>query len=145
MDVRSDRGSALIEFLAIGLGMLVPLAYVILAAAGVQQAVFASTQAVREAGRAFVTSASPLEGRQRAAAAAHLAFDDHGLDFPESALQVGCIGGPCLTPGSTVIVQVQWRVPLPWLPESLAGTSPSLVPIVAEHRVPVDEYRGVPA
>ncbi len=135
----------MIEFLAIGVGMLVPLAYIVLAAAGVQQAVFASTQAVREAGRAFVTAASPAQGHERAAAAALLAFDDHGLALPADALRIGCVDAPCLTPGSTVVVQVQWRVPLPWLPESFAGASPSLVPIIAEHRVPVDEYRSVPA
>lgn len=141
----SDQGSAIIEFLVIGVVLLVPLVYLVIAAGAVQSAVYASTQAVREAGRAFVTSATATEGRQRATTAAQLAFDDHGLTLPGDAMRVGCVGGPCLSPGSTVVIEMDWRVPLPWLPDSLAGSAPSLVPIRAQHRVPVDDYRGVPA
>ena len=140
-----DRGSAIIEFLGIGIGMLIPIVYVLLAAAGVQAGVFASTQAVREAGRAFVSSATPGEAHLRAAAAARMAFEDHAIPLPDDALTVTCVGGPCLTPGTHVIVDVRWTVALPWLPEGIAGSAPSLVPIHARHRVPVDEYRGVPA
>lgn len=144
-----EAGSAIIEFLIVGVCVLVPLAYIVLAAGAVQSAVFASTQAVREAGRAFVTSATAEQGRQRAMAAASLAFDDHGIPMPPGALEVGCADGPCLTPGSTVVVTVDWRVPLPWLPASMAGSlaasAPSLVPVRAEHRIPVDDFRGTPA
>lgn len=142
---KHDAGSALIEFLVIGVAILVPLVYLVLAAGAVQAAVFASTSAVREAGRAFVTASTSQEGRLRASTAAALAFDDHGMELPGDALQVGCAGGPCLTPGSTVIIAVDWRVPLPWLPAALAGSAPTLVPIRVEHRVPVDDYRGIPA
>lgn len=140
-----DRGSALIEFIALAVGMLVPLVYMALAAAGVQAGVFASTQAVREAGRAFVTSATPGEGIARAQVAARLAFDDHAIDLPADSLTVSCVGGPCLTPGSEVLVEVRWQVPLPWLPADLAGSAPALVPIRAAHRIPVDDFRGEPA
>lgn len=140
-----DHGSAIVEFLGIGIGMLVPIVYVLLAAAGVQAGVYASTQAVREAGRAFVSSATPEEAHLRAAAAARMAFEDHAIALPEDALTITCVGGPCLTPGTDVIVDVRWQVTLPWLPEEIAGAAPSLVPVHARHRVPVDEYRGVPA
>lgn len=140
-----DRGSAIVEFLGIGIGILVPIVYVLLAAAGVQAGVFASTQAAREAGRAFVSSATLEEAQRRAEAAARLAFEDHAILLPDDALTVTCVGGPCLMPGTDVIVDVRWQVALPWLPERIAGSAPSLVPIHARHRVPVDEYRGVPA
>lgn len=140
-----DGGSALIEFIALGVGILVPLAYVALAAAAVQSGVFASTQAVREAGRAFVTSATPAEGIARARVAARLAFDDHAIDLPADALAVTCVGGPCLAPGSEVLVELDWQVPLPWLPRDLVGAAPALVPIRAAHRIPVDDFRGIPA
>lgn len=144
-----ETGSAILEFLIVGVCVLVPLAYLVLAAGAVQSAVFASTQAVREAGRAFVTSATAEQGRQRAMAAAALAFDDHGFSLPPAALEIGCAGGPCLSPGSTVVVTMEWRVPLPWPAGSPAGSlaesGPSLVPVRAEHRIPVDDFRGMPA
>lgn len=135
----------MLEFIALGVGVLVPLAYLVLAASSVQAAVFASTQAVREAGRAYVSSATTDEARVRAWAAARLAFDDHGLDLPADALAVTCDGGSCLAPGSSVQVDLAWRVPLPWLPEGLVGSAPSLVPVHVRHEVPVDDYRGSPA
>ena len=66
----ADRGSAAIEFIVLGVGLLVPLVYLASAAATVQAAAFASAQAAREAGRAFSSSATPAQGRQRAVAAA---------------------------------------------------------------------------
>lgn len=140
-----DRGSAVVEFIGIGIGMLIPMVYVLLAAAGVQSGVFASTQAVREAGRAFVSSATPEEAHLRATAAARMAFEDHAIALPEGAVTVTCLGGPCLTPGTDVIVDVRWQATLPWLPERIAGSAPALIPIHARHRVPVDEYRGLPS
>lgn len=142
--LRTDAGSAMLEFIALGVGVLVPLGYVVLAAAGVQAAVFASTQAVREAGRAYVSASTASEARERAWGAARLAFDDHGLDLPPQALSITCPSGQCLDPGSTVTVEVVWQVPLPWLPESMAGAAPSLVPVHVRHAVPVDDYRGSP-
>ena len=140
----SDRGSAVLEFIGLGVGVLVPLAYIVLAAAGVQAAVFASTQAVREAGRAFVSASTTAEAQARAQGAARLAFDDHGLDLPPGALTVSCPGGLCLAPGTVVTVELAWRVPVPWLPESVAGSAPGVVPVSVTHVVPVDTYRGSP-
>lgn len=143
--LRRDAGSALIEFVIIGVGILIPLAYLALTAAAVQAGVFASTQAVREAGRAYATAATVAEADARAHAAVRLAFEDHAIDLPPGALTVACEGGPCLAPGTRVRVQVAWEVPLPWLPEGIIGPAPALVPIRAEHRVPVDDFRGTPA
>jgi hypothetical protein len=133
-----------IEFIVVGLCVLVPLLYVALAAAGVQRAALASTQAVREAGRAFSSAATPAQGRSRAASAARLAFADQGLVLPPDALRLTCSGGPCLSPGSVVDVQVLWTVPLPWVPASLADGSAPGIPIRAAGHVPIDDYRGDP-
>jgi hypothetical protein len=137
-----DRGSAALEFIVIGIGILVPLVYLAMAAATVQAAAFASAQAVREAGRAFTSSSTPSDGRLLAQAAARLAFADHGLELPAGALRISCSGGPCLSPGSMVEVALAWEVPLPWLPGSLDADTPARVPVEATHRVPVDDYRS---
>lgn len=135
--MRRDRGAAVIEFLVLGVGLLIPLAYIGIAAAGVQSAVFASTQAVREAGRAFSSSVTAAEGRGRAVAAARLAFADHGLVLPAGALRVTCPESACLSPGSSVVVDLAWSVPLPGVPAA--------IPVQATHTVPIDDFRGSPA
>ena len=141
---RGDEGAAVIEFIVIGVGMLVPVVYLALSAAAVESAAFASTQAVREAGRAFSTAATPDQGRARAQAAARLAFADHGLALPAGALRLTCADGPCLAPGSVVDVDLDWSVALPWLPGSVSSDVPARVPIRATQRVPVDDYRSSP-
>lgn len=139
-----DEGSAVVEFIVLGVGVLVPIVYLVVSVMSVQEAAFAGTQAVREAGRAFSTAASPREGRDRAEAAARLAFADHGLVVPAGALALACVGGPCLAPGSAVDVSLDWEVPLPWLPPGLTPDGTGGVPIHASHRVPIDDYRSSP-
>ena len=140
----TEGGSAVVEFVVIAVGLLVPIAYLVLAAAAVQSAAFASTQAVREAGRAFSTASTEAEGRQRALAAARLAFSDHDLVLPPGSLRVTCPEGPCLTPGSVVTVDLAWSVALLWLPGSLDSDVPARVPVTATHRLPVDDLRSSP-
>lgn len=137
-----DRGSAAIEFIVLGVGLLVPLVYLAAAAATVQAAAFASAQAAREAGRAFSSSATPTLGRRLAESAARLAFVDHGLVLPSGAMRIACTDGPCLSPGSAVEVVLAWEVPLPWLPGARASDVPARIPVEARHRVPIDDFRG---
>jgi hypothetical protein len=97
---RSDEGSAVVEFIIVGIAVLVPMVYVVQCAMTVHAAALASSQAVREAGRAFSTAATEAQGRERASIAGRLAFADQGLALPPGALRVTCPDGPCLSPGS---------------------------------------------
>lgn len=139
-----DDGSAVVEFLVVVLALLVPIGYLVVCAAAVERAAYAATTAVREAGRAYVTAGGSVAGRARAVAAARLAFADQGLDLPAGALRLSCLGGSCLSPGSAVVVDVAWDLPLPWLPTGLADAAPATLPISATHRVPVDDFRADP-
>ena len=140
-DPSTDRGSAVIEFIVIGALVLIPLAYIAQCVMRVQAAATASSLAVREAGRAFVSADTPLEGRARAVAAARLALVDQGFTLPTSALSFDCSRVPCLAPESTVQVQLAWSVDLPWLPAFL-GHERTAIPITARRTMPVDPYRG---
>ena len=137
---RRDEGAALLEFVVLGIGLLVPIAYVGLAAAGVQSAAFASAQAVREAARAFASATTPAEAAVRARVAARLAFADHDLALPAGALTITCVDGPCLGPGSLVDVTLRWSVPLPWVPRVASVDAPS-IPVEARQLVPIDDFR----
>lgn len=141
---RRDEGSAVIEFIVIGVCVLVPLVYIVQCAMTVHAAALASNQAVREAGRAFSLAADEATGRTRAMAAGRLAFSDQGLSMPPAALRVNCPDGPCLVPGTTVRVALDWRVPLPWLPADWSGQGRASIPISAELRMPIDDFRGSP-
>ena len=134
-----ERGSAILEFLIIGLLVLVPLLYVVLTIMRVESAVMASTQAVREAGRAFVMSDSPQEGLRSAETAARVALRDQGFELPASALSITC-SATCLAPSSSAHLHLQWRVDLPWLPAAVDG-GPGY-PITADSELRADTYRS---
>lgn len=141
----TDAGAAVVEFVVVVLGMLVPIAYGLACLARVEAAAYAATQAAREAGRAFVTADGLTDGRRRAAAAASLAFADQGLTLPPDSLRLSCVDGPCLSPGSAVVVDLAWELPLPWVPATLTDAVPAAIPVSATHRVPVDRFRADPA
>jgi Flp pilus assembly protein TadG len=139
----ADAGSALIEFAFLGVVLFVPLVYLVLSVFTVQRAAYGATAAAREAGRAWATAADDAEGRQRAYAAAALALGDQGLALRPSELTVDCPSTPCLSPGATLTVRVDTRVPLPLVPD-LLGRDLASVAVSARHDAVVDAYRGFP-
>lgn len=139
---RGDDGSALVEFVALAVLLLVPLVHVVLAVASVQRTSYAASSAVREAARAYVTSDSPAQARTRAVAAARLALADHGVALPRRALHLTCLDGPCLSPGGRVSVSLRLVVALPGAPAVLEGAVPATIPVTATHVEVVDTFRG---
>ena len=131
-----DEGTAVLEVLVLGAGLLVPLLYAALSVMAVQSASYAATSAAREAARAYVTSATPSQGAARARAAARLVLADAGLTT--AGVRVVCVGGACLAPGSRVDVGVPVVVHLP-----LVAGGPS-VTVTGRESMPVDRYRDNP-
>jgi hypothetical protein len=130
-----DEGTAVIEVLVLGVGLLVPLLYAVVSVMAVQSASYAATSAAREAARAYVTAATPALGAARARAATRLVLADAGITGVVP--KVVCVGG-CLVPGSRVDVTVTVRVALPLVPAS------PTVSVVGEESMPVDRYREGP-
>lgn len=140
-----DDGSAVVEFLAITLLLLVPIVYLVLMLGRLQAATFAAEGAAREAGRAFTTAVGPDDGGRRAVAAVHLALRDQGFDSVDAAgaLALECSSDPCLAPGSSVVVRVGFDVDLPFVPGFVRSVVPLSVPVSAAHIAPVDQFVGV--
>lgn len=139
--IAGDQGSAVIEFIVLVVAVLMPMVFIVIAAAQVHAASIASEHAVREAARAFMMAPTPTVAQHAAHTAAAIALRDHGLELPATALRIQC-SGPCLQPETTVTMDLQWRMALPWLPEMLQG--PTAVPIQAAQTLPIDVYRGEP-
>lgn len=140
-----DAGSAVLEFLAVSVVLLVPLVYLVLVLGRVQAATFAVEGAARTAARAYVVADEPDEGAARAVASVGLALEDQGFDdAPEDALTLTCTSVPCLDPGSEVVARVQVLVPLPFVPSFVRSVVPLEVPVSAERTAPVDVYRAAP-
>lgn len=136
-----DQGSAITEFIVVAVLILLPMAYIVMSVMRVQAATLASTQAAREAGRAFTQAPSIPTAFAAAQMAATLAFEDQGFALPPDALAITCPEGPCLTPGTSAVVELRWSVELPWLPASLSERAGAAIPMRVRHVAPVDVFR----
>jgi hypothetical protein len=134
-----ERGGAIVEFHLLGVLLLVPLVYVLLAVLEVQAAAFGVTQAAREAGRLFVATGDAGSAR----AAARVALEDQGVQAGAASIAFRCSGDPCYSPGSEVTVTVSTVVRLPLLPDVLADAVNARIPVSATHGTVVDRYRDL--
>ncbi len=132
----------MVEFTFLAVLLLVPLAYVVVAAFTVQKAAFAVTAATREAGRAFVTAESADVAAGRAHAAAGLAMGDQGLSLADGTLRIRC-DGECLVPGTAVRIELDYAVTLPLLPRALGGRPLAAIRVHGTHSEVVDFWRAV--
>ncbi len=133
---RAERGSAIVEFHFLGILLLVPLVYLVVAVLDVQRTAYAVTQAAREAGRLYVATGD--EGAARVAAA--VALRDHHVDSEQVEVTFDCSADPCFQPGAEVVVSVATDVPLPLVPDVLAGAVNAAVPVSARHAAVVDRF-----
>ncbi|MBB5633912.1 hypothetical protein BKA04_002135 [Cryobacterium mesophilum] len=140
----AERGSASLEFITIGLILLVPLAYLVLAMAAIQGAAFAVEGAARQAVRVFVQADSESQAAARAERAIRFALADAGLSDLEPRVSVSCSPNPhaCLTRLGTVSVAVAVTVPLPLTPPELDLAVPVGVPLQATSTEQISRFWG---
>ena len=135
----AERGSAVIEFVVVGILITMPVFYLVIALARLQAGAYAVTQAARESTRAYVTATSDGAGTNRARAAARLAFADQGF-ADRGYISMTCSAQPCLTRGATVGASADLGVELPFIPGFLRSAVPSTVHLHARHVEPVDRF-----
>jgi len=150
-DGTADDGTAIVEFVWLGMLLLVPLVYVILFAFAVQRAAFAATESTRTAARAFVTTPNGdvAVAAARSNESARLTLDDHGVPAsdrtivapvcrPAGAKDSTGETAPCFTPGSAVVVEVDIDVQMPVLPAF--GIRGAAIRVHGIHREVFDKY-----
>jgi uncharacterized MAPEG superfamily protein len=140
---RDERGSAVVEFVALAVVMMIPLIYLVMMLARLEAGAFAASQAARESGRAFVTAADGGDAAARARAAAALSFSDYDFD-EEGSLAIACDGSPCLRADGVVRTTASVTVPLPLVPGFVRDVVPMSVPVSASHVSTVDRFRSLP-
>jgi len=134
-----DDGSASLEFVVLGVLLLVPLAYLLISVFAVQSAAYGASAASREAGRAYVQAPVGSVPGERAYAAAMVALQDHGIELAPEQLTIICSADPCLTPGAAVSIRVDVLVSLPWVPK-VFGEAPATVAVHGQHTAVVDRF-----
>jgi hypothetical protein len=139
---RDESGTALIEFIWLGLLLLVPLVYLMLSVFDAQRGAFGASSASRAAGRAYVLAPDQATARVQAHQAYLVALEDQGIDPGDAHLDISCDPDPdrCLTSGSVITVEVVVQQPLPLVPSVLGDSAPS-VRLTSTHVEPYGTYR----
>jgi Flp pilus assembly protein TadG len=137
-----DRGAALLEFVVLGVCLLLPLVYVVLAVMKVQAASFGVTEAARQAGRAFAQAETPAIGSDRAHLAARLALQDQGISVDQAQVSINCDASRCLSPGSSATVRVATRISLPFVPDAWSDSSMASIEVSGQYRADIEALRA---
>ena len=141
MNLRDDEGTAIVEFLWLGLLLLIPLAYLILSLFQLQRGAFAVADASRAAGRAWVSAPAGADRDQAANLAAALALKDEGLTLPDDGLALECVNRCCPGTGS-LRVTVHLVVTLPGV--AAFGSDLAPVTVTGKHAEVIDRFATAP-
>lgn len=128
-----DAGAAAIEFLLVGLVMLVPLFYLVVMLAQVQSHALGVESASRHLARVIATSEEEIDRRERMAAVVAASEREYGIRAGGLDVTVACHprGDRCPHAGAIVHVIVRADVPLPLVPPVLGLDRLSAVPVEA--------------
>ncbi|MEQ1736044.1 MAG: hypothetical protein ABL886_06545 [Rhodoglobus sp.] len=141
-----DRGSASLEFVTVGMVLLVPLVYLVLTMSAIQAGSLAAEGAARQAARVFVQSGTEEEANAAALRALEFALTDHGVEPHGAELAISCSPRPdaCLTRQGYVTVTVGLLVDLPLAPTVLTGEFPLAIPLSATATQQVSRFWSEP-
>ena len=143
-ELLNEEGSASIEFITVGILLLVPTVYLVLALSAIQSASFAVEGAARHASRVFVQAETVPQGQAAASRAIAVTLADYGLDAAEAQVVITCRPNPadCLTRRGFVTVTITTVAPLPLFPAVLEADIPPGVPIDSVATEQVSRFAG---
>lgn len=131
--VTDDEGSAALEFITVGLILLVPLVYLIAALGVIQERTLGVEAAARHTAR--VISLAPDADAAVARSEQVLAgiVEEYGLDADAVDVSLSCVpaASECPAAGATVTVTVLTRVSLPLMPSLFGLDRSTAIPVEA--------------
>ncbi|GAA2027587.1 hypothetical protein GCM10009819_08800 [Agromyces tropicus] len=136
-DGGGERGSASLEFLTVGVILLVPLVYLVLAIGSVQAAALGVEGAARQAARIAVLDGGGASGSVERSVRVTLA--DYGVEAAATAVRVDCAPA-CAVPGARVTVHVEADVGLPLVPALLSSSGIGMIRVGAEATQTVSRF-----
>ncbi|WP_243232590.1 TadE family protein [Microbacterium sp. CIAB417] len=131
---RDDEGSAALEFIVVGVILLVPLVYLVLTLGAVQEQTLGVEAAARHSARAMGQAPDAGTAAARSEAILTSVVEEYGMDPASVQVSISCrpASAECPAPGATVIVTVATRVSLPFVPPVLGLDTIASIPVEAQ-------------
>ena len=139
-----ERGSAALEFILVGLLLLVPVIYLTVALGLIQGQSMGAEAAARHVARAVAQSAGSDDARASADRVLRSVVDEYDLDPAAVDLALSCRpqSTACPQSGATLIVTVRARVALPLVPPVLGLDRIASIPVEASAAQKVSRFWG---
>jgi hypothetical protein len=143
-ELRHEHGSSSLEFITVGMIMLIPLVYLVLTMSAIQAGALAVEGAARQAARVFVQAENSAQAQERAERAIEFALSNYGIQSADATVAITCAPHPtdCLSRHGYVTVEVAVVVDLPLAPPVLTGNFPLQIPLDAAATQQVSQFRG---
>lgn len=144
VDDDPERGSAALEFILVGLLLLVPLVYLVVSLGLIQGQSLGAEAGARHIARAVATASDAGAANARADAVLGSVVEQYGIDPGAVKVSLACrpAGTVCPEPGATVIVTMSSRVTLPLVPPVLGLDRIASIPIQASAAQKVSRFWG---
>ena len=132
--LRDDVGSAALEFITVGVILLVPLVYLVVALGAIQEQALGAEAAARHIARAIARAPDAETAAAGSDAVLAGIVDEYGLDEGAVQVSIACTNPAvaCPSPGATLIVTVATRTRLPLVSDLLGLDRSAAVPVQAE-------------
>ncbi|MBN9159270.1 MAG: TadE family protein [Microbacterium sp.] len=129
----SETGSAAVEFIGLGVILLVPLLYLVIALGAIQEEMLGVESAARHMARTMSAATDGADATARADAAVRSAIAEYAMDPDTVEVDIRCAprGAECPSAGATVVVTVTAKVALPFLPPMSGRDRIGAVPVQA--------------
>lgn len=115
----NDDGSAALEFITVGVILLIPLVYLVIALGAIQEQTLGAEAAARHTVRAIAMAPDAAAAAAEGEAVLAGIIEEYGLDPDAVDVSMSCspAGADCPSAGATLIVTVAARVHLPLVPQ----------------------------
>lgn len=139
-----ERGSAALEFILVGLLLLVPLVYLVVSLGLIQGQALGAEAGARHIARAISTADGVDDARVRADRVLRAVASEYGMDAASVELDLSCApaGARCPEPGATLVVTLATRVTLPLVPPVLGLDRLASIPIEASAAQKISRFWG---
>ena len=141
---RGDEGSAALEFITVGVVLLVPLVYLVVVLGAIQGQALGAEAGARHVARAVATSADADTAQDRADAVLRAVVEEYGMDEDAVELALDCrpASAACPSAGATLVVTLRTQVALPLVPPVLGLEQIASVPVEAASAQKVSRFWG---
>lgn len=128
-----DEGTASLEFVVVGLVLLVPIVYLVVAFGAIQSRALGIEAAARHVARAIATAPDERTADERASRVLSAIADEYDLDADALEFTITCApaGARCPEAGATLTVDVASSVGLPLAPSLFGLDRLTAIPVSA--------------